>query len=481
VHEIPADLKSALADRYVVDRLIGRGGMATVYLASDVRHRRQVAVKVLLPVFSEGHAIVADFGIAKAVSSSGGETLTRSGFPLGTPGYMSPEQAAGLTDLDARADVYGVGCVFYEMVVGATPGLWLTEEAVTLGRFVDAEPDHRERLDMMPGRVEQALARALAMRRRDRYATPDEFVRALEYAGAGNAKLTDTEVATVLSRAADLQAKHPTVDGSLTLGVLEEVAAEVGLRPESVRDAARAVAGERAKGMGYGDEEVREILARAVQQSAIQTVEGGALSIGAVEQVGAQVGIAPRYVRAAVHETRKRVAAGSMHTVWRQLFDWPTDVTFDRDVDGEIDEEDVPLLGREIDAAFGTAGRITKRGDSIVWKPVEEFDDRTAQVAMNSRDGQIGIRVEENVKLAGLYTLMPILGAVTGGLFGSALAFALNGAENPLVVLPTALCALAGADLAAGAALTTKRRKRRSVLLQAVDRIQAFVERLQRS
>jgi len=234
--EIPADLQAALAGRYTLRRVLGRGGMATVYLADDKKHYRAVALKVLLPglaaflgaerflkeiqiaarlthphilalhdsgeaggflyyvmpyidggslrqqlegpprralsqeqalaiaqpvadalsyahrmgvlhrdikpeniLFSQGHPIVADFGIAKAVSTAGGANLTRTGFPVGTPGYMSPEQAAGLTDLDERTDVYSLAVVAYEMLVGDVPGRWPTEDAVRAGRFLEED------------------------------------------------------------------------------------------------------------------------------------------------------------------------------------------------------------------------------------------------------------------------------------------------------------------------------------------------------
>ncbi len=210
------DLRAALAGRYEIDREIGQGGMATVYLARDVKHNRQVAVKVLrpelaatlgperfvreieisaglthphiLPLFDSGdadgflyyvmpyiegeslrerldregtlsvedgirltdqiasalsyahehgvihrdikpenillagdQAIVADFGIARAVQVAGGEKLTGTGLAIGTPTYMSPEQAMGLEEVDARTDVYSLGCVVYEMVGGQPP------------------------------------------------------------------------------------------------------------------------------------------------------------------------------------------------------------------------------------------------------------------------------------------------------------------------------------------------------------------------
>ncbi|MGH9262439.1 MAG: serine/threonine-protein kinase, partial [Acidimicrobiales bacterium] len=265
--DIPAALADALADRYELRRALGQGGMATVYLAHDRKHRRDVALKVLLPglaamlgverflteiqivarlthphilalydsgeaggllyyvmpyidggslrqrlaaeralavdrvlavaapvadalayahrlgiyhrdikpeniLFSQGHPMVADFGIAKAIRTAGGANLTRTGFPLGTPGYMSPEQAAGLTELDERTDVYSLAVVIYEMLVGEVCGRWPTENAVRAGRFLDAPPAHRERLARAGSRIEAALVRGLALAHDPRTATP---------------------------------------------------------------------------------------------------------------------------------------------------------------------------------------------------------------------------------------------------------------------------------------------------------------------
>src|SRR5207247_9147369 len=120
------------------------------------------------------------FGIGKAISTAGGANLTRTGLPVGTPGYMSPEQAAGLTDLDERTDVYSLAVVIYEMLVGEVPGRWPTEDAVRAGRFLDAAATHRTRLTQAGSRIEAALVRGLAIRHDQRTATPaalmDELV-----------------------------------------------------------------------------------------------------------------------------------------------------------------------------------------------------------------------------------------------------------------------------------------------------------------
>jgi serine/threonine protein kinase len=320
----------ALSDRYRLAGEVGCGGMATVYLAEDLKHDRQVAVKVLRPdlaavigsgrflreikltarlnqphilalldwgeadgflyvmpyvsggslrrrlapgvplpldvairiarqvadaldhahvlgilhrdvkpeniLFSDSHAIVSDFGLAKAVSTVGREALTRTGAPLGTPGYMSPEQAMGTVELDERTDVYGLACVVHEMLVGATPAVWPMPDDVRLGRMSDASPDHRERLDAYPGRVEQALTKALAVRPADRFASPGGFADALAVAAEGSGRrLSEGEVREVIARAAQLQVDQPTEGGAVSVGGVEQIAAEVGIPPERVR------------------------------------------------------------------------------------------------------------------------------------------------------------------------------------------------------------------------------------------------------
>jgi serine/threonine protein kinase len=273
---IPAALRDALAERYDLEEAIGRGGMATVYRALDLKHGRRVAVKVLRPDLGEvigperfhreieiaarlthpnilplydsgeaagalyyvmpfiegeslrgllsrvglmdtegaleivrnvadaldyahgegilhrdikpenillpgGQAVLADFGIAKAVSSAtsvGG--LTRTGIALGTPGYMSPEQAAGLLDLNATTDVYSLAIVTYEMLVGGLPGAWITPDQLAEGRFLEATAEHRTQLDRLPAGMERGLLRALALRPEERFPSAGEFAYALE-------------------------------------------------------------------------------------------------------------------------------------------------------------------------------------------------------------------------------------------------------------------------------------------------------------
>ncbi|MCH9016079.1 MAG: trypsin-like peptidase domain-containing protein, partial [Gemmatimonadetes bacterium] len=203
-----------------------------------VIHRDIKPENILL---SEGHAVVADFGIAKAISTAGGDDITRTGFAVGTPGYMSPEQAAGNTQLDARTDVFSLACVVYEMLTGETPGLWPTDEAVRLGRFVDAPPAHRERLERLPVVLEQALTKAMAMRAQDRFATPTELVHALARHPGSKRKYGEREVREIVQLAADAEVTHRTETGALSLGGLQQIGAEVGIPPERIKEAAHAV------------------------------------------------------------------------------------------------------------------------------------------------------------------------------------------------------------------------------------------------
>ena len=266
-------LTKALDDRYLVERELGRGGMATVYLARDLRYQRQVAIKVLspelaaaigpgrflreiqiaarlqhphiLPVFdsgdtegvvwyampfaegeslrerltregalpiesavqvvrevadaldyahaqgivhrdikpenimlSRGHALVADFGIARAVGGEGG-ALTATGMAIGTPAYMSPEQTAATREVDGRADVYSLGCVVYEMLTGEPPYTGPTPHSIIAKRMTDPIPAPRRLRPAIPRPIDAAVTRALALTPADRFPTAGAMAQAL--------------------------------------------------------------------------------------------------------------------------------------------------------------------------------------------------------------------------------------------------------------------------------------------------------------
>ena len=283
-------LKAALSGRYTLDHEVGAGGMATVYLATDDKHDRKVALKVLKPElaavlgpdrfpreikivaqfnhphilslydsgesdgflyyvmpFVEGeslrqrmrrdgqlpigdavrilrevvdalayahergivhrdikpdnvmlsgrHAVVTDFGVAKAVSAAGGEKLTTVGVAVGTPTYMAPEQAMGEVNLDHRADIYAVGVLGYEMLSGRPPFDGPTAQAILSAHVLEAPPDLRERRPTVPPVLADALARCLAKDPKDRWQSADELLRQLEMVGttpSGGVTPTDT-------------------------------------------------------------------------------------------------------------------------------------------------------------------------------------------------------------------------------------------------------------------------------------------------
>jgi serine/threonine-protein kinase len=272
-------LAVALAERYAIERELGRGGMATVYLARDLRHDRPVALKVMradlaeslgaerflreirttarldhphilsvldsgsdagqlwyttpfvegeslrerlrreaqLPLddaqrlsrevaealdyahrhgvihrdikpenilLSEAHARVADFGVAKALGEGSDDKLTGTGLAIGTPAYMSPEQAAGGA-VDARSDIYALGCVLYEMLAGEPPYTGPTPQAVLAKRVLEPVPHVRTLRQSVPPALEEVLLRALAKVPADRFATAADFARDLTRASVG--------------------------------------------------------------------------------------------------------------------------------------------------------------------------------------------------------------------------------------------------------------------------------------------------------
>ncbi|OGT99109.1 MAG: hypothetical protein A2085_04190, partial [Gemmatimonadetes bacterium GWC2_71_10] len=132
----------------------------------DVVHRDIKPENILL---AAGHAVVADFGIARAITAAGGEKLTETGLAIGTPMYMSPEQAAGSRDLDGRSDLYSLGCVLYEMLAGQPPFTGPTVESVIHQHLAVEPPAVTNLRPAVPASVVAALARALAKTPADRF------------------------------------------------------------------------------------------------------------------------------------------------------------------------------------------------------------------------------------------------------------------------------------------------------------------------
>ncbi|HVF38437.1 MAG TPA: serine/threonine-protein kinase, partial [Gemmatimonadaceae bacterium] len=278
-------LQRALRDRYVVERELGRGGMATVYLAHDMKHQRAVAIKVLkeelgavlgaerflreitvtaqlhhphiLPLYDsgdadgrlfyvmpfvageslrdrlrrepnnrlpvadavriasqvadaldfahrhavihrdvkpenilleDGHAVVADFGIARALRLAGAVTLTETGSNIGTPAYMSPEQLMADPQVDGRSDIYSLGCVVYEMLTGQLPFMGSAGAPELMPRLVRT-PDRAQSLRSdIPGAVDAAVRKALEPKPSDRFASAAEFRDAIAASSAPYAR-----------------------------------------------------------------------------------------------------------------------------------------------------------------------------------------------------------------------------------------------------------------------------------------------------
>jgi eukaryotic-like serine/threonine-protein kinase len=141
-----------------------------------VIHRDIKPANILL---SRGHARVADFGIARALAAAGGEHLTETGLSVGTPTYMSPEQAAGETDLDGRSDLYSLGCVLYEMLAGEPPHTGTTPQAILAKRLGGPVPSVSVLRETVPAAVDRAVSTALAKAPADRFVSAEQFVQAL--------------------------------------------------------------------------------------------------------------------------------------------------------------------------------------------------------------------------------------------------------------------------------------------------------------
>ena len=337
--DVLARLTSALADRYRVDRELGAGGMATVYLATDLRHERDVAIKVLHPdlgamlgadrflteirvtaklqhphilplldsgsaggllyyvmplvtgetlrarlarekllpiadalriarevadalqhahslgiihrdikpeniLLQGGYAVVADFGIALALEHAGGERMTQTGLSLGTPQYMSPEQAMGERSIDARSDIYALGAVTYEMLSGDPPFDGNTVQSIIAKVLTERPTALRAIRDTVSAPVEFAVFKALAKLPADRFASARDFASALQAANSGSIEIeTGSRPRTTSTRptiAATL--RHPIVLGLATITIASAtLAAWTASKPKTSAESASRV------------------------------------------------------------------------------------------------------------------------------------------------------------------------------------------------------------------------------------------------
>src|SRR3989441_547699 len=142
----------------------------------DVVHREIKPENILL---GAGHAVVRDCGIARAIRATAGATLTETGIVIGTPAYMSPEQASGTGPIDGRSDVYSLGCVLYEMLAGEPPYTGASAQVVIAKRFTDPVPSVRRLREGVPPAIDAAVSRALAKAPADRFGTAALFAEAL--------------------------------------------------------------------------------------------------------------------------------------------------------------------------------------------------------------------------------------------------------------------------------------------------------------
>src|SRR5207253_1418427 len=142
----------------------------------DVVHRDIKPENILL---SGGEAVVADFGIARAITAAAAGTLTETGIAIGTPGYMSPEQATESERLDGRSDIYSLGCMLYEMLAGEPPYTGANARSVIAKQLTDPVPSVRRLRDTIPPAIDGAVSKALAKAPADRFVTAAQFAEAL--------------------------------------------------------------------------------------------------------------------------------------------------------------------------------------------------------------------------------------------------------------------------------------------------------------
>ena len=202
-----------------------------VLAALDYAHRHGVVHRDIKPenvMLHEGEAVVTDFGIAKAVTAAEASALTQTGATVGTPAYMSPEQAAGAAELDGRSDVYSLGCVVYEMLSGRTPFTGPTAQAIIAQCFTEPPPPLRGTRGDLPEWLEPVVMKSLAKDAGDRYATAAQFSQALKVPGSSTppGMTTTTAAAAGAKSIAVLPFVNMSADAEneyFTDGVAEEI------------------------------------------------------------------------------------------------------------------------------------------------------------------------------------------------------------------------------------------------------------------
>lgn len=183
-------------------------------------HRDVKPENILL---SGGHALTADFGVARALNAAGGERLTETGLAVGTPAYMSPEQAAGHADIDGRSDIYNLGCVLYEMLAGHPPFLGATPQEIMARHSLDPIPPLRSVRPALAEPIEKVVVKALGKAPADRFATATAFRGAL-------ATVAAVQASGEASRATSGLRRRQIVRRSLyALGLLAVLTAVYGL------------------------------------------------------------------------------------------------------------------------------------------------------------------------------------------------------------------------------------------------------------
>ena len=366
-------LRDALVGRYAIEREVGAGGMARVYAADDLRHRRKVAIKVLKPELTEafgperflreietsaslrhphilplfdsgdtgdslffvmpfvegeslrarldrdgplpveeaiqiaaevadalnyahnrgiihrdvkpenillegGHAVVADFGIARAMRSTQSPALTQTGTSLGTPRYMSPEQVSGERDVDGRADLYSLACTLFEMLAGQPPFAGPTFERLVYQHMVEPAPSITRFRPAVPASVSLALDRALAKSPDDRFPTTTAFIQALRAPAGAKAAAPSVAVLPFLNLSADPENAY------FADGITEDVITQLS-KIRSLKVVSRtSVMAFKAR-----DQDLREIASR---------LQVGALLEGSVRRAGSRVRIVAQLIDA---------------------------------------------------------------------------------------------------------------------------------------------------------------------------------------